>query len=383
MDPLSPDQPAQPALPIGLFTRLRRRLGATFALTVLLPTVLAAVYFGLIASDVYISEARFVVRSPARAQATGLGALLGGTAFSKSSDDTYLVHHFALSRDALRELDDKLQVKAAFSSPAIDRFNRFPGFDLDDSFEAFHAHYLKHVQIDYDPGASISVLRVSAYTADDARRINELLLQMGERLVNTLNQRGQQDLLASAKAEVALAEDKVRATALALSAFRSDRSVFDPTGESALRLQAVARLQEELLSAQAQLTEVKRLSPDNPQLASLATRVDGLRKAVAAETAQVTGGTGSLSAKAPAYDRLVLDKGFADKQLASAMTALETARLDAQRKQLYLERLVQPSLPDESMEPRRVRSVFTVFLLGLVAWGVLSLILAGVREHVD
>ena len=80
---------------------------------------------------------------------------------------------------------------------------------------------------------------------------------------------------------------------------------------------------------------------------------------------------------------LVLDKGFADKQLASAMTALETARLDAQRKQLYLERLVQPSLPDESMEPRRVRSVFTVFLLGLVAWGVLSLILAGVREHVD
>ena len=65
------------------------------------------------------------------------------------------------------------------------------------------------------------------------------------------------------------------------------------------------------------------------------------------------------------------------------MTALETARLDAQRKQLYLERLVQPSLPDESMEPRRVRSVFTVFLLGLVAWGVLSLILAGVREHVD
>ena len=383
MDALSPAQPAQLKPPGGNIKRLWRRFNATFLLTVLLPTVLASVYYGLIASDVYISEARFVVRSPARVQPTGLGALLGGPAFSRSSDDTYLVHDFALSRDALRELDDKLQVKAAFSSKAIDRFNRFPGFDLDDSFEAFHAHYQKHVQIDYDPGSSISVLRVRSYTAEDARRINELLLLMGERLVNTLNERGQQDLLAAARREVALAEDKVRATAMALSAFRSDRSVFDPTGESALRLQAVAKLQEELLSATAQLAEVKRLSPDNPQIAALGMRVDGLRKAVAAESARVTGGQGSLSGKAPAYDRLVLDKGFADKQLASAMTALESARTDAQRKQLYLERLVQPSLPDESMEPRRIRSVFTVFLLGLVAWGVVSLILAGVREHVD
>lgn len=92
-------------------------------------------------------------------------------------------------------------------------------------------------------------------------------------------------------------------------------------------------------------------------------RVDGLRKAVADENAKVTGGKGSLSGKAPAYDRLVLEKGFADKQLALAMEALNTARGDAQRKQLYLERLAQPSLPDHSMEPRRTRSVLTVFLL--------------------
>lgn len=363
---------------------LRGRFNAVFLLTVLLPTLLAGGYFGLIASDVYISESSFVVRSPtARAAPTALGALLGGAALAKASDDTYLVQHYALSRDALHELDDKLKVKAAFSSPAIDRLSRFPGFDWDDSFEAFHAYFQKHLGVDYDPGSSITVLRVSAYSAADAQRINEQLLQMGERLVNTLNQRSQQDLIAVARREVEIAEDKVRVAAMALSAFRTGRAVFDPTGESALRLQAVAQRQEELLAAEAQLAEVKRLSPNNPQLASLAMRVDGLRKAVADENAKVTGGKGSLSGKAPAYDRLVLEKGFADKQLALAMEALNTARGDAQRKQLYLERLAQPSLPDHSMEPRRTRSVLTVFLLGLVSWGVVSLILAGIREHVD
>lgn len=35
------------------------------------------------------------------------------------------------------------------------------------------------------------------------------------------------------------------------------------------------------------------------------------------------------------------------------------------------------------MELKRVRSIFSAFALGLVAWGILSMLLAGVREHQD
>jgi len=83
------------------------------------------------------------------------------------------------------------------------------------------------------------------------------------------------------------------------------------------------------------------------------------------------------------FERLTLDKLFADRQLATAMTALETARSEALRKQLYLERLVQPNLPDKAIEPRRIRSIFAVFVFGMIGWGILSLLVASVREHVD
>ena len=46
-------------------------------------------------------------------------------------------------------------------------------------------------------------------------------------------------------------------------------------------------------------------------------------------------------------------------------------------------RIVQPSLPDIAMEPKRMRSILATFVLGLVAWGILSMLLAGVREHQD
>ncbi len=352
-------------------------------LTVIIPTVLAIIYYGLIASDVYISESRFVVRSPQRQTQTGLNALLAGTGFSRSQDDTYSVHDFVLSRDALRELDKKLGIRKLFSSKDADFINRFPGLDWDDSFESFYRYYKKRVGIDYDTVSSITTLNVHAFAAEDAERINELLLNMGERLVNNLNDRSRQDLIKFATQEVAVAETKAKTAALALSSFRTSQSIFDPDRQSAIQLQGVAKLQEELLATEAQLNQIKRVSPNNPQVASLASRAASLRNTIAAETSKVAGSGTSLTSKSANFERLVLEKGFADKQLASALTSLETARSEAERKQLYLERLVQPNLPDKALEPRRIRSIFTVFAVGLIAWGVISLLVASVKEHTE
>lgn len=381
---LSPDAtvPAAPAAR-PWWRRLWCRVNAVFLLTVALPTSLAGLYYGAVASDVYVSESRFVVRSPQRPVPSGLGALLQGTVFSRSQDDTYSVHDYIRSRDALRVLEQQLQVRSAYSSPRIDPINRFPGIEWDDSFEAFHRYYNRHVGIDYDSTSSISVLRVRAYTPQDAQRINELLLQMGEQLVNTLNTRSRQDLIQVAESEVRQAEAKAREAALALAQFRQRGAVFDPNSQSALQLQGRARLQEELLAAEVQLAQVRQVSPQNPQVGVLAARVEALRKAVAEAGARVTAGAASLSGQSPAYDRLVLDKGFADRQLAAALTALDTARSEAARKQLYLERLVQPNLPDDAAEPRRLRAVLTVLVVSLVLWGVVTLVLASIREHLD
>lgn len=381
-DAAAPAAPKPPARP-SFARRLARRFDGLFLLCVLLPTLVAGVYFGAVASDVYISESRFLVRNPQRPQISGLGALLQGTAFSRAQDDTYSVHDFIKSRDALNELDQKVGIRRAFTHEDIDFLNRFPGLDPDDSFEALHRYYQKHVGVTYDSVSSISILQVRAYTAEDAKRINELLLEMGERLVNNMNIRARRDLIQVAEGEVKLAEQRSREAAAALSGFRADRSVFDPDRQGALQLQGVLKLREELLVAQNQLAQVRQVSPDNPQVPSLESRVRAIEKAIADENARVLGRAGGLVSKSPAFDRLVLDKAFADRQLAGALTALDQARAEAQRKQLYLERLVQPHLPDNAVEPRRVRSIVTVFVLGLVLWGVLSLVVAGVREHTD
>lgn len=359
------------------------KIDRLFLITVIVPTFLAIVYFGLIASDVYISESRFVVRSPERQVATGLGALLKGAGFSRSQDDTYTVHDFMLSRDALNKINAQLPLDKAFGSSDVDLFSRFDPLGLDGSFEALHDYYKKQTVIDLDTASSISALKIRAFKADDAQRINEMLLQMGEQLINQLNERGRQDMIRFAASEVATAEKKAKAAALALSGYRNEKAVFDPERQSALQLQLISKIQDELIATKTQLAQVKTFTPDNPQISSLAKRAESLQSEMDAQMAKVAGGSSSLTNKAAEYERLMVDRVFADKQLGAALASLEQARNDAQRKQLYLERIVQPNKPDVAVEPRRLRSILATFILSLIMWGVLTILVAGVREHRD
>src|ERR1700730_12078774 len=166
-----------------------------FVLLVMFPSLCATIYFGLIASDIFISESRFVVRSPQHPVQSGLiGQLLQTSGFSRAQDDTYSVHDYILSRDALKELDQKLAVQKSYSRNTVDTFVPDGGLDWDRSFEEFYRYYGKHVGVEYDPVSSISVLSVRAFTANDAFRINSMLIDMSEGLVNTLNDRSRQDL---------------------------------------------------------------------------------------------------------------------------------------------------------------------------------------------
>lgn len=370
----------------GASQSLKKRfsgINRLFLLTVVAPAVLAILYFGLMASDVYVSESRIVVRSPDRQVATGLGALLKGAGFSRAQDDSYTVRDYVLSRDALKEIDDTLSVGRAFASDTVDRVSRFGGLDFDTSFEALHRYYQKRVDVQQDSASSITTLTVRAYTAQDAQSINQKLLELSEGLVNRLNERGRQDLIRSAASEVADAEAKSKAAALALSSYRNTKGVVDPEKQATVQLQQVAKLQDELIATKTQLAQLKAFTPENPQIPALQTRASTLQAEMVAETIKVTGGELSLANKAADYQRLALEREFADKQLASALASLEQARNEAQRKQVYIERIAQPSLPDIALEPRRLRSILSTVALGLVAWGVLSMLLAGVREHQD
>ena len=347
-----------------------------------IPTALSAVYFGAIASGQYISDSSFVIYNPQQTNTGGFSSLLATAGLSHSSSGAYSVHDYILSRDALAELQRTLNYRHMVSSSRIDVFNRFGGVLAPySSFEELFDYYKKMVADNIDTVSNISTLRVTAYTAQDAQRVNANLLALGQGLINRLNAQANEDAVRFYKQDVAKAEAKVRAASLAIAAYRNRRGVFNPAPESALQLQLVSKLQDKLITEQTQLAQLVSSTPNNPQVPLLRKGIEALKQEITRQSAKVTGGSNSLASKASPYEQLVLTQTFAEKELAASLAALEQARITAQKQQLFIEVIAKPSLPDEAMEPKRLRGVFATLVVGFIFWGVLSVILGGIIEH--
>jgi capsular polysaccharide transport system permease protein len=367
-----------------LLIRTRAALPKTdwlFVLAVVLPTALAIIYFGLIASDVYVSESQFVVTSPDKPAANGFGMLLKSTGFSNSGDETYAAQDFVRSRDALRSLNKNEAVAKAYSNPSVSVFDRFDPLGMNGSFEDLYRFYQGKVAVEYDTSSSIVTLSVRAFTPADAYRFNRQLLELSEALVNRLNVRSREDVLRTAAAEVRDAQMEARHSAAALAGYRNNHGVVDPEQQAKAQLDMISKLQDELIGARVQLQQLQSIAPDNPQVPMLQTRISGLQQQINQQMGNVTGSRRSLAQTAVQYEQLELERQYSDRRLTAAMNSLQDAEDEARRKQAYVERIAQPSVPDEAADPRRLRGIFATFILGLIAWAILRLLLAGLREH--
>lgn len=354
-----------------------------FLAMVVAPTLIAILYFGLIASDVYVSESSFVVRRADKPAGAGFGVLLKTAGFSNGSDEMQTAKAYVLSRDALKQLNEKSAFQNAYDRGHISFVDRFNPTGLYGSFEDLYRFYQNKVTIDYDTSSSIGTLTVRAYTRADAHRINTQLLQLTEKTVNRLSVRARNDLIRVAEQEVADAKKEAQDKSLALSRYRNRSGIIDPERQAAIQMQMISKLQDQLIISQTQLAQLQALAPQNPQIASLRTTIASLREEMTKRTKQIAGDDQSLSDVAVEYQRLFIENQFAEKQLVALLASLAEARSEARKQQAYIERIAQPSDPDIAVEPKRLRGILTTLVLGLIAFGIASMLMAGIREHQD
>jgi capsular polysaccharide transport system permease protein len=348
---------------------------------VVVPTLIAVLYYGVLASDVYVSESRFVVRSPDKPAVSGLGVILKSAGFANAGDEIYAAQSFASSRDALRALNRNDAFRRAYTRPQISVVDRFDPFGTRGSFEDLYKYFQGKVGLQNDSSTAITTLTVRAYTPQDAQRFNQQLLEMSESTVNRLNERGQEDLVRYAQSEVDAAKLKSQEAAMALAAYQNRLQIVDPEKQATAQMQMISKLQDNIIASKAELAQLEQYTPENPRIPVLRTQIGTIQGEINRQLGAVAGNRGSLAATGVRFQRLQLENEFAGKQLAAALASLEQARSESQRKQAYVERIVEPNLPDEPIEPRRLRGILATFALSLLAYGILRMLLAGVREH--
>ena len=160
-----------------------KRLQRLFRWWVGIPTLLAMLYYGLIASDYYQSEAKFSIQSVDRGAASSLESLLGALPGVGSDKDAMMVRDYILSRDVLARLDKE----HAFLKHYQEAGDWFSKLSDEATFEEAFDYYLTRVNVDFDIQSGVSTLQVRALNAEQAaefrRRHPQVQRATGERTV--------------------------------------------------------------------------------------------------------------------------------------------------------------------------------------------------------
>ena len=95
----------------------------------------------------------------------------------------------------------------------------------------------------------------------------------------------------------------------------------------------------------------------------------------------LAGGDKSLAPKVAEYEKLTLELELGVKLFASSLLTLEGAIKDTEQQRLYLERVVEPNLPDFPLYPRRILSILSILAFSACIFWILKVLGDIVWEH--
>lgn len=354
-----------------------------FLVGVVIPVLLSGIYLFLIASDEFVSESRFAIKAPNQrsGQVSSFANLIQTTGLSGGQEQANEVIDFVRSRSALTLLADGMQIKNLYGSPSVDLLSRFPRPWEDRSMEDLYDFYRTKVEIERDVDTGLIVLRTRGFTAESAASINERLLLESERLVNELNDVARTRAISEAEGRVQEAEQRVAAARRAVANYRNTSELVDPLEEATGVLGVVNTLIAERASIEAQLSTLQRLTPDHPSIPALRQRVNSLNREIQQQTSRLAGSDNSISGRLPTYEALLLEQELSSQLLVLARTTLEQARTEALKQQFYLERVVEPNVPDSPEYPHAFKLLLTIMGFALCLYFIAWMFVVGILEH--
>lgn len=371
--------------------RLSLWFWTSLILLVALPTGLAAYYYLFVASDQYVSEFRFAVKSstPIASSSSDLvGAALGQSSRMSAFSDNFIVADYVRSREAVSDLLKTIDLRTIYSNPVADDLARL---NPEVPTEKLVSYWRSMIDASFDVSTGISVVRVRAFTPQDAQRIAQALIAGSEALVNRMAERARQDSIRFAEQDVKTAENRLREVTARLRQFRNTQQSPDLTTSAESTLGLTLQLRTNLAQMEAQLTSLStRMAPEAPTIRVLKNNIAATREQLAkiegelgAGAAQAAGKPGDegYAATLSDYEDIRLELQFAQQSYQTMLTTLDQVRSAALSDRTYLMPYVQPALAESALYPERWEDVLIVFLIAGVAWAIVMLAVYAVRDH--
>jgi len=357
-----------------------------FFILVILPFFLSLIYFTLISTRVYVCESKIVVKTFGDSGSlSGISAFLKnlGLAEGTSSYGNVLVNYIQ-SRDVMLALDKGFKIKDYYSSKEWDLLKRFDLLHLDPSYENFLEFYRKFVVNTYiEPKYNIVILQTRAKDPDFAYALNQQILNLSENFINEMNKKVYSSALSYFENRLEESRTKVKSLSEKIAKFLIKTAVVAPEQQIGVLLQSTARLKEQLIAKELELSRLISLAPKNPKINDLEREISELKAEINKNLEKIAGSSTSIGPQAVELEMLKAELNLLMKELEANLSAYLQAKNQAMMQLLFVETVEAPIKPDAPVEPRILKSLFTIFILCFIIWALYWFITSAAREHAE
>jgi capsular polysaccharide transport system permease protein len=341
----------------------------------------AALYWGLLASDRYVSEAHVVMERTGNGngQAFDVSLFFGS---ASGSHDLYQLRDYLLSNDMLVLLDKRLKLRKHYADDRWDWVSRLWNTS---SQERFHEYFLRRVSAEIDTETGILMINAQAYSPEMAHAIAGQMVAEGERYMNDVGHKMAQEQVRFIEQQVESVKERATVARQKVLDYQNKHGIASPQAAMDSVSSVISGMERELSSLRTkQRALLSYLNPHSAELVQLGAQIDALEKQLALDKAKLAApGGNALNALVEMFGRLQLEAEMTKELYRGALSALESARVEATRKLKHVVVLQYPTLPEEALLPRRLYS-FTVFaIVTLMIVGIARLIQGVIREHRD
>lgn len=351
----------------------------SFIVVVILPTAGAGVYLYTWAADQYASKVGFTVR---REESSSAMEILGGltSLSSASSSDTDILYEFIQGQKLVRAIDDDLDLRALYSRPENDPYFRLAP---DASIEELVEYWEKMARIYYAPGTGLIEVEIRAFRPDDAKAIAEALFRHSSTMINDLSNIARIDTTRYAKEELDIAVDRLKSARQALTRFRNEKRIVDPSADIQGQTGLITSLQAQLAGALIDLDMLSASTRDSdPRVEQAKRRIEVIERRIEEERRKLGASSGEAYADLVGeFEVLKVDMEFAEKTYFSALSTYDGALSEAGRQSRYLAAYLEPTLAEKPEYPKRLLDMAILALILFGIWTIMVLIYYSLKDR--
>ncbi|MBU2964986.1 chain-length determining protein [Amphritea atlantica] len=345
--------------------------------------LMMTIYWGVIATDRYVSESSIVLDSPQiNSPSLNFQTLLTGGG-SAARSDMLLLRDYMLSVDMLKKLDKELDIRNHYNSSEIDWFSRLK--DKRNSIEELHEYYIKRVTVDFDDYSQLLRIKVEAFNPEMAFEVGTFLINEGEAHMNKMGQRLATEQVDFLEKQVKVLRKGFDENLAKLIDFQNESGLVSAEGEIESVGSLIASLHGQLASLTAQRTAALTYqSSSSAEIIRLQAEIEALNDEINEQRASLAKKSGgALNVLSSEYQILDMNVQFSRESYSSALAALQSTRIEAARQLKQVSIIQSPTQPEYAVEPRRIYSIIVIIIITMLIALILQMVVMIIRDHQD